>query len=291
MLLNTYEPWKFAFSQEIIDFDNLEKGAWGIIGVPFDSTTSYHSGSRFGPIVVREASYGFEKYNTIFNTDLDTIFYDFGDVNVIPGNCKKTCDIIEDTVNELSDLTIKPLIIGGEHSLTIGALNSLTKRYDDITVVHLDAHRDLADAFIGEKYSHASVMKRVHEMGIKELIQIGIRSASKEEEDFVKSQSNITTFKNNAVFHHLDNIEYYLNTIDTPIYLSIDMDVFDPSVVPCVGNPTPAGILYGHVEAILQTLSLKNIVGMDVVETAGDRLGDISAVSASKIIYDFLSLL
>lgn len=291
MLLNTYEPWKFAFSQEETDFNNLKEGAWGIIGVPFDSTTSYHPGSRFGPIVVREASYGFEKYNTIFNTQLDNIFYDFGDVNVVFGNCKKTCDIIEDTVNELSDLKIKPLTIGGEHSLTIGVLNSLTKKYDNLTVVHLDAHRDLADTFIGEPYSHASVMKRVHEMGVKELVQIGIRSASKEEEDFVKNQSNITTFKNNDVFHHLDNIEYYLSTIDTLIYLSIDMDVFDPSIAPTVGNPTPNGITYGHIEAMLQTLSLKNVVGMDVVETAGDRLGDITAVSASKIIYDFLSLL
>ena len=86
MLLNTYEPWKFAFSQEETDFNNLKEGAWGIIGVPFDSTTSYHPGSRFGPIVVREASYGFEKYNTIFNAQLDNIFYDFGDVNVVFGN-------------------------------------------------------------------------------------------------------------------------------------------------------------------------------------------------------------
>lgn len=291
MLLNTYEPWKFAFSQDLTDFNNLEKGAWGIIGVPFDSTTSYHSGSRYGPIVVREASFGFEKYNTVFNTQLNTVFYDFGDVNVVFGNCKKTCDIIEDTVNELSDLKIKPLTIGGEHSLTIGVLNSLTKKYDDLTIVHLDAHRDLASDFIGEKYSHASVMRRVHEMGVKELIQIGIRSASIEEEDFVSNQSNITTFKNSTVFNHLDEVEYYLSNINTPIYLSIDMDVLDPSIAPSVGNPTPAGLLYSHVESILKALSLKNVIGLDIVETASDRLGDITAVSASKIIHDFLSLL
>ncbi len=291
MLLNTYEPWKFAFSQDLTDFENLKEGAWGIIGVPFDSTTSYHSGSRYGPIVVREASYGFEKYNTIFNTELNTVFYDFGDVNVVFGNCKKTCDIIEDTVDELSDLKIKPLIIGGEHSLTIGALNSLTKKYDDLTIVHLDAHRDLASDFIGEKYSHASVMRRVYEMGINELIQIGIRSASKEEEDFVSKQSNITTFKNKPVFNHLDNVEYYLSNINTPIYLSIDMDVLDPSIAPGVGNPTPDGLLYYHIESIFKCLSSKNVIGLDVVETASDRLGDVTAVSASKIIYDFLSLL
>ena len=290
MLLNTYEPWKFAFSQDLTDFDNLKEGAWGIIGVPFDSTTSYHSGSRYGSIVVREASYGFEKYNTVFNTELDTVFYDFGDVNVVFGNCKKTCDIIEDTVNELSDLKIKPLTIGGEHSLTIGVLNSLTKKYGDLTIVHLDAHRDLADTFIGEKYSHASVMRRVYEIGVNELIQIGIRSASKEEEDFVSKQSNITTFKNKSVFNHLDSVEYYLSNINTPIYLSIDMDVLDPSIAPSVGNPTPDGLLYSHIESILKCLSSKNVIGIDVVETASDRLGDITAVSASKIIYDFLSM-
>ena len=290
MLLNTYEPWKFAFSQVFTDFDNLEEGTWGIIGVPFDSTTSYHSGSRYGSIVVREASYGFEKYNTVFNTELDTVFYDFGDVNVVFGNCKKTCDIIEDTVDELFDLKIKPLTIGGEHSLTIGALNSLTKKYDDLTIVHLDAHRDLADTFIGEKYSHASVMRRVHEMDINELIQIGIRSASKEEEDFVSRQSNITTFKNKSVFNYLDSVEYYLSNINTPIYLSIDMDVLDSSIAPNVGNPTPDGLLYSHIESILKCLSSKNVIGIDVVETASDRLGDITAVSASKIIYDFLSM-
>ncbi len=290
MLLNVYEPWKFAFSQET-NFDNLEENAWGIIGVPFDSTTSYHPGSRFGPIVVREASYGFEQYNTVFNKNLSTVFYDFGDVNVVCGNCKKTCDIIEDTVNELSDLKIKPLTIGGEHSLTIGVLKSLINKYDDITVVHLDAHRDLADTFIGEKYSHASVMRRVYEMNIKELIQIGIRSSSKEEEEFVKNKDNITSFKNYDVFNRLDDISNYLASIKTPIYLSIDMDVFDPAIASDVGNPTPDGIMYIHLKEILQNLSLKNVVGMDVVETAGDRLGNITAVSASKIIYDFLSLL
>ena len=147
MLLNTYEPWKFAFSQEN---DEIIENSFGIIGVPFDSTTSYHSGSRLGPIVVREASFGFEKYNTIFNRDLSTTFYDFGDVNVIPGNCEKTCEIIEETVNELLDLNLKPIIIGGEHSASIGAIRALTEKYGKLTVVHLDAHRDLAFEFFGE---------------------------------------------------------------------------------------------------------------------------------------------
>ena len=286
MLLNTYEPWKFAFSQENED---IKENSFGIIGVPFDSTTSYHSGSRLGPIVVREASFGFEKYNTIFNKELTTTFYDFGDVNVVPGNCEKTCKIVEDTVGELLDLDIKPIIIGGEHSASIGAIKALTEKYEKLTVIHLDAHRDLAFKFVGEKYSHATVMRRVHEFGA-DLVQIGIRSASKDEEDFVKSTYNIQTFKSRDVRKNMDAIEYYLVNIEGPIYISIDMDVFDPSIAPSVGNPTPNGLLLSHIETILETLCHKNIVGLDVVETASDRLGDTTAVVAAKIIYGFLTL-
>lgn len=287
MLLNTYEPWKFAFSREN---DEIIEDSFGIIGVPFDSTTSYHSGARLGPIVVREASFGFEKYNTVFNKDLTTTFFDFGDVNIVPGNCQKTCEIVSQTVNELLDLNIKPIIIGGEHSASIGAIEALIEKYEKLTVIHLDAHRDLAFEFIGEKYSHAAVMRRAHEMGA-DLVQIGIRSASMDEEDFVKSTYNIQTFKNKDVHKHMDAIEYYLINIDGPIYISIDMDVVDPSIAPSVGNPTPGGLFISELETIIETLSHKNVVGMDVVETASDRLGDSTAVVAAKLIYDFLTLI
>ena len=288
MLLNTYEPWKFAFSKEI-DFEDLEEDSFGLIGVPFDSTTSYHSGARLGPIVVREASFGFEKYNTVFNKDLTAAFYDFGDVNIIPGNCEKTCQIVEYTVGELLDLNIKPIIIGGEHSATIGAVNALCSKYNRLTVIHLDAHRDLAFDFIGEKYSHATVMRRVHEAGAN-LVQIGIRSSSEDEEEFVKSTYNIQTFKNRDVQKHMDAIEYYLTNIDGPIYISVDMDVFNPAIAPNVGNPTPGGLFVHDIETILETLCRKNVVGLDVVETASNKLGDSTAVVAAKIIYDFLTL-
>ena len=287
MLLNTYEPWKFAFSHEN---DEIIEDSFGIIGVPFDSTTSYHSGSRLGPIVVREASFGFEKYNTVFNKDLTTTFYDFGDINVIPGNCETTSGIVENTVNELLDMNIKPIIIGGEHSASIGAIKALTDKYGRLTVIHLDAHRDLAFDFMGERHSHATVMRRAHEMGV-DLVQMGIRSASADEEEFVKSTYNIQTFKNKDVHKHMDAIEYYLINIDGPIYISIDMDVIDPSIAPRVGNPTPGGLFISEIETIIQTLAHKNVVGLDVVETAADRLGDNTAVVAAKIIYDFLTLI
>ena len=186
-------------------------------------------------------------------------------------------------------MNLKPIIIGGEHSASIGAIKALCERYEKLTVIHLDAHRDLAFEFIGEKYSHATVMRRAHEMGA-DLVQIGIRSSSLEEEEFVKSTYNIQTFKNKDAHKHMDAIKYYLTNIDGPIYISIDMDVIDPAVAPNVGNPTPGGLLVHEIESILKTLCHKTIVGLDVVETASDRLGDATAVVASKIIYDFLTL-
>ncbi len=141
-----------------------------------------------------------------------------------------------------------------------------------------------------EPLNHGTVMRRVHDLGVREIIQIGIRSSSSEEEKFVKD-ANIQTFKSIEVKNHIDNILYYLSQIETPIYLTIDMDVLDPSIAPRVGNPTPLGITIKDIEDIIGSLSVKNIVGMDVVETATNRLGDITAVSAAKIIYDFLTLM
>jgi agmatinase len=187
-------------------------------------------------------------------------------------------------------MNLKPLIIGGEHSASIGAIEALAEKHEKLTVIHLDAHRDLAFEFIGEKYSHATVMRRVHEMGAN-LVQIGIRSSSLDEEEFVKSTYNIQTFKNRDVHKHMDAIEYYLANIDGPIYVSIDMDVMNPAIAPSVGNPTPGGFETYSMENILKTLCRKNIVGFDVVETATDKLGDVTAVVAAKIIYDFLTLI
>ena len=154
----------------------------------------------------------------------------------------------------------------------------------------MDAHRDLAFNYMGEKYSHATVMRRAHEFGV-DLVQIGIRSSSAEEEEFVKSTYNIQTFKTRDVHRHMDAVEYYVTTIDTPIYLSVDMDVLSPSIAPSVGNPTPGGLFIYEIDEVLKSLTFKDVVGMDVVETATNKLGENTAVSAAKIIYDFLSLI
>lgn len=295
MLFNTYKPWKFAFSQDTENLKHVKPDNWGIIGVPFDSTSSYGPGSRFGPTTVREASYSFERYNITFNKDMASIFYDFGNINVVHGNCKKTIAILEETINELIESNIKPIIIGGEHSISIAPLKALSNKYniEDITVIHLDAHMDIIDEYQGEKCSHATVMKRVHDLKPKEIIAIGIRSGSFEEKEFALKEDNIAIFTSHDTKERFLAIEEKLNNIDDdePIYLSIDIDVLDPSYVPEVGNPIPNGISPAVIEKLLEILAKKNLIGFDLVEVATNRLGDSSAVTGAKIIYDFLSLI
>ncbi|MCQ2738122.1 MAG: agmatinase [archaeon] len=314
MLFNTYEPWKFAFSSESSDLDEIDvdvefnkSRSWGIIGVPFDSTCSYHHGSRYGPTIIREASFGFEQYNVAFDKLLDAEFYDFGDLNIIHGNCAKTADLLKECVNELVGANIKPIIIGGEHSISIGPIKALADNEEsgdlsDITIIHLDAHRDIIDEYMGEKDSHATIMRRVYDLNPKELIQIGIRSFSNEEKEFIDSKDNITTFlakdlnsideDNNAYYELVDT----LADIEGKIYITIDMDVIDPVYAPSVGNPTFGGLSPEDVEIIFETLHNSfvedkiDVLGFDVVEVASNKLGDSTAILAAKFIHDFLTL-
>ncbi len=311
MLFNTFEPGKFAFSAELIDLYGLDEDSqsedsvdfakskkWGIIGVPFDSTCSYHHGSRYGPTIIREASFGFEQYNSTFEKLLDGEFYDCGDLNVVHGNCSKTYDSLEDAVGELIGSNIKPILIGGEHSVSIGSIKALSAKEEsndlsDITVIHLDAHRDIIDTYIGEKDSHATIMRRVHDLNPKELIQIGIRSFSIEEKGFVEEQNNISSFLAKNLFDDFDALLEKLDSIEGKVYVSIDMDAIDPAFAPSVGNPTPNGLHPIDVENIFEALANNgniDIIGFDLVEVASDKLGDITAVLAAKIIYDFLTL-
>ena len=313
MLFNTFEPGKFAFSSESIDLYNLEDNGslnikssddflksrkWGIIGVPFDSTCSYHHGSRYGPTIIREASFGFEQYNSTFEKLLDGEFYDCGDLNVVHGNCKKTCDTLYDSVKELLDSNIKPIIIGGEHSVSIGSVRALcdleeNNDLSDVTIIHLDAHRDIIDEYIGEKDSHATIMRRVYDSNPKELIQIGIRSFSIEEKEFVENQDNVTSFFAKDLIDDFDLLLEKLESIEGKVYISIDMDVIDPAFAPSVGNPTPNGLHPIDIENIFDALANNeniDVIGFDLVEVASDRLGDMTAILAAKMIYDFLTL-
>lgn len=293
MFFYTENMMKFAFSSEIPEQKNFESG-YAIMGVPFDSTTSYKSGSRYGPKAVREASYNFETYNLHFDKSLTVDSYDIGDIYITNGNYEKTNEMIIDTVLSVLSMGLKPIVIGGEHTITNGVLKAIYDYDEDyfhnLTIVHLDAHFDMRDTYLDEKYSHATVLRRIHELQPKEIIQLGIRSAELEELDYVKKQENITYFTNYDIKNNFETVLDYLKKIESPIYITVDIDVLDPAYAPSVGTPSPCGISPFDLEEIIGILSQKESIGLDVVEVSSDTIGDSTSINAAQVIYDYLCL-
>lgn len=251
-----------------------------MVGLPFDGTCSYRPGSRFAPERLRCASWGLEDYSPVYNMHLeDTKFTDAGDLELPFGNTEKALKIIEDNAFQVFSDKKKFLGIGGEHLVTLPAVKSCKKVYDNLAVIHFDAHTDLREDYLGEKLSHASVMRRIGEIiGFENLKQIGIRSGLQEEFELMNKFN--TPVKNSKDLEPIKNKK---------IFLSIDVDVLDPSVMPGTGTPEPDGLLYRELAEWIKYLKDFDIVGADVVELAPDydNSGASTAV-VTKIIRDVL---
>jgi agmatinase len=298
MLFFTENVSKFAFSLETLDIDvnssnSYDKKIFGLLGVPFDGTTSYMTGARYGPRFIREASYNFERYNFILNKNISAALYDFGDLEVVNGNFKKTCSNLKKTITEILEMDIAPITIGGEHSISYCVLKAMEENdksnFKDLTIIHFDAHMDLRDRYMGEEYSHATVMHRIFDLNPKRIIQIGVRSASEEESTFAR-EKNLNIYTSNDVDEKLEEITILLKSINGPIYLTFDIDVLDPSYAPSVGTPSSCGMNPKQIEKLIYSLEGKKILGLDLVEVSSTKIGDITSLNAAKIIYDFLSL-
>ena len=289
MLFYTENPLQFAFSKLGDDYelaDDTRK--FGFIGVPFDSTSTYKPGSRFGPRAIREASYNFERYNMVLDKNLDASIFDFGDIEVIQGNFEKTSSIIEFTISELSDKDIIPVAVGGEHTVSAGILKALDD-VEDITILHFDAHMDLRDEYMGEKYSHATVMRRVFDLNPKDIIQVGIRSCSDEEMSFAR-ENKINYFTPHEVNKNIELVKDTIKNIDGPLYVTVDIDVLDPAYAPGVGTPSPCGLNPFQLESLIHCLKDKEVIGFDLVEVSSTEIGDVTSVNGAKVIYDFLAV-
>ena len=298
MLFYTENVLKFAFSIETSAIDAElpnpdDKNIFGILGVPFDGTTSYMPGARFGSRSVREASYNFERYSLFLDKTLNTKVYDFGDLEVVHGNFKKTCLNLKTTISEILNMGLAPLTIGGDHSISYCILKAMKENdglnLQNITIIYFDAHMDLRNLYMGDKYSHATVMRRIFEMDPKDMIQIGARSSSEEEITFAR-EKNLSIFTSYDVDEKLEEIITFLKNIKGPIYLSFDIDVLDPAYAPSVGTPSSCGLNPKQVEKLIYSLKGKKIVGFDIVEVSSTHIGDITSLNAAKIIYDVLFL-
>ena len=257
-----------------------------LFGAPFDSTTSYRPGTRFGSSAIRRESYGIECYSPYQDKDLeDTKVMDCGDLELCFGNTKKALAQIEEQAKEILDNSAIPFMLGGEHLVTLGAFRAVLEKYPDIHIIHFDAHADLREEYLGEQLSHASVIRRCWDLvGDGRIYQFGIRSGDREEFYWAKEHVTMRKFDFEGLEEVLEKLE------GKPIYFTLDLDVLDPSVFPGTGTPEPEGVTFGALrKAAEKVCSRANVVACDVNELSPhyDPSG-ISTAVACKIVREML---
>lgn len=259
-----------------------------MFGAPFDSTTSYRPGARFGSAAIRHESYGLETYSPYLDRALEDIkVFDSGDLELPMGSTEMALDDISKHTAKIIEDGKFPFMIGGEHLVTLGAFREIHKRYPDVQIIHFDAHTDLRDEYLGVHLSHACVMRRCHDLvGDDRIHQFGIRSGDREEWIFARQGH---TFMHPFV---LSDIEYVTDGIgkNTPVYFTIDLDVLDASVLPGTGTPEAGGVSFNELrDAIVTVCKNLNVVGCDVVELAPtlDASG-ASTATACKVVRELL---
>ncbi|MEI7475603.1 MAG: agmatinase [bacterium] len=267
--------------------DDLDKSDMVLVGIPYDGTCSFKPGTRFGPEAARVASIGLESYSPYQDKDLeDSAFYDAGELDLPFGNRDKVLDIIYTCAKETLSMDKKFVGVGGEHLVTYPVLKAYLEKYPDIAVIHFDAHADLREDYLDESLSHATVMRRITDhIGADSFKQVGIRSGTKEEFAWIR--------KNNTLLTSLDEAKEVVQKFkNRPIFLSIDLDVLDPSIMSGTGTQEAGGLNFKEFIEWLKAFSSLNFVGADIVELspAYDTSG-VSTVTAAKVIREVLLMM
>lgn len=256
-----------------------------IFGAPFDSTTSYRPGTRFASSAMRNESFGIETYSPYQDKDLTDIkVFDGGDLELCFGSPESALNDIENFSSKILGSGKLPCMIGGEHLVTLGAVRAAVKKYPDLHIIHFDAHADLRDDYLGQKFSHACVMRRCHELvGDGKIFQFGIRSGDRKE--FLWGKNHVTT--NKFDFTGLNKIAEKI--LNKPVYFTLDLDVLDPSCFPGTGTPEAGGVSFTELMSAIQTVSSLNVVGIDVNELSPmlDQSGASTAL-ACKLLREIL---
>lgn len=265
-----------------------DKSSVVVFGAPFDSTTSFRPGTRFASQTMRLESWGLESYSPYQDEDLyDMNIFDGGDLELPFGNTEGSLKCIEDFATKVVEDFKIPAMIGGEHLVTLGAFKGVFKKYPDVHVIHFDAHADLRDSYLDQKLSHATVLHRVWDLvGDDKIFQFGIRSGDREE--FLWGKDHVFTNKFNC-----DNLEYAIEKVKKhPVYVTIDLDVLDPSVFPGTGTPEPGGIEFNTLLNSILKLKGLNIVGFDINELSPqyDQTG-VSTAVACKVLREMLLII
>lgn len=256
-----------------------------IFGAPFDSTTSNRPGTRFGCKAIRSESFGIETYSPYQDKDItDFDFCDAGDIELCFGDTEAALSQIEELADEIFAAGKRPLMLGGEHLVTLGAVRSAYKKYPDLHILHFDAHCDLRNDYLGVELSHATVIRRCHDMlGDGRIHQFGIRSGEREEFLFAAEHTDMHKFG-------LDGYDETIKQLEGKnVYLTLDLDVLDPSELPATGTPEAGGISFSALLGALISAGRLNIIGMDINELSPPYDGSgASTALACKVTRELL---
>jgi agmatinase len=258
-----------------------------VVGVPYDMTSSYRSGSRFGPAALREASLNIETYSLRSNIDLEDIgMVDLGDVHVV-SNPSDIVERVRLVVKDVLEAGKVPILLGGEHLITLGAIKALQ---NDVAIIDFDAHLDLRETYMGEEYSHATFMRKVVEiLPRNNIFYVGTRAISKDELEFSKAQGlgvmDVSELRKLDSNEAADNLKSKLAGFGR-IYLTVDVDVFDPAYAPAVGNPEADGLSPDMVLTLISQLCDHRIVGLDLVEVTPHYDTGITAALGARTIFE-----
>lgn len=262
-----------------------------LFGAPFDSTASYRPGARFGSRAIRGESYGIETYSPRLDADLsDCAVFDAGDPELCIGDSERALSEIGRLSGEILDAGKLPVMLGGEHLVTLAAVREAAKRYPELCILHFDAHTDLREDYLGARLSHATVLRRCWELtGDGRIFQFGIRSGLREEFQWARQHTVLHPFDLEGLGQAVGSLK------GKPVYLTVDLDVLDPSVFPGTGTPEPDGVSFRQLAEALQTVVSGSrscgyrIVGCDMVELAPalDASG-VSTIVACKLLRELL---
>lgn len=259
---------------------SLEGARLALFGLPYDGTCSFRPGTRFGPSAIRNVSDGLETYCPKADADLEDIrFADLGDLILPPGDKDECLKRIEHFAGELYRLGVIPGALGGEHLVSLPLVKAAFAKHPDLVLIQFDAHLDLRDDYLGTKLSHATVMRRIMEIiDPSRILQIGPRSGPREEFEVAK---NFGTYRSDTVLP----AEITTWIANRPVYVTLDLDVLDPSILPGTGTPEPGGVSFATLQSWIMALSGSQWVGWDVVELSPDYdASQVSSIVSSKIV-------
>jgi len=278
-------PKNFAELED--DLSNYEISKTVILPVPYEKTTTYVKGTKNGPNAIIAASRNMEIYDEELEKNISDVGICTLNPLIIDKNPEEMTKDVFENVKKLLDDNKFPVIIGGEHSITPGIVRAMTGKNNDLSVLQLDAHTDLREEYDGTKFSHACAMRRSLE-SCKNIVPIGIRSLCDEEADFIK-KNNMKIFWAKDIFDNDDWINEAVSKLSNNVYLTLDLDVLDPSIMPSTGTPEPGGLGYYPVLRFLKKVfEEKNVVGFDVVELCPNKNNISPDFTAAKVIYKMI---